>query len=80
MKHYRENHSEGYKIIHKANVAIARLVKKGIITKMPCGVCDSEKTEAHHPDYSKPLEVVWLCQKHHYWANRKNKEKDSSAV
>jgi hypothetical protein len=23
------------------------------------------KTEAHHPDYMRPFEVVWLCAKHH---------------
>ena len=29
---------------------------------MPCEVCGSEKRiQAHHTDYSKPLEIVWLC-------------------
>lgn len=28
-----------------------------------CERCDQDarKTEAHHPDYSKPLEIAWLC-------------------
>jgi hypothetical protein len=31
-----------------------------------CSICGSnEGIERHHPDYSKPLEVVFLCAKHH---------------
>jgi len=26
------------------------------------------KAEAHHGDYTKPLEVQWLCKEHH-WAH-----------
>lgn len=40
--------------------------KKGLITRKPCEVCgSSKKINAHHEDYSKPLEVIWLCSRHH---------------
>lgn len=48
----------------RAQVALQRAVKKGLVIPQPCEVC-GEKAEAHHPDYSKPLEVVWLCHLHH---------------
>jgi hypothetical protein len=31
-----------------------------------CSACGVEcKPQGHHPDYSKPLEVVWLCRPCH---------------
>lgn len=35
------------------------------LTKQPCEICGEVEVQAHHEDYSKPLEVRWLCIKHH---------------
>jgi len=40
-------------------------VKSGRLTKSPCVFCGNVKVQAHHHDYSKPLDVVWVCFKCH---------------
>jgi len=40
-------------------------LKRGKLVKTPCMVCGESEVEGHHPDYSRPLDVVWLCRKHH---------------
>ncbi len=40
-------------------------IMDGIVFKKPCQICGSPHVEAHHDDYDKPLEVVWLCRFHH---------------
>lgn len=47
-----------------AHNAVAKAVLRGKLTPHPCWVC-GEKAEAHHPDYDRPLDVVWLCPEHH---------------
>lgn len=44
---------------------VARAVRVGVLVKMPCEVCGSESSMAHHESYDRPLQVVWLCQVHH---------------
>lgn len=50
-----------------ARLAVARAVKKGQIRKSEtCYFCASpERLQAHHHDYSKPLDVFWLCSACH---------------
>lgn len=43
----------------------AYAVRAGKLVRKPCEVCGAEQVEAHHPDYAKPLDVRWLCFKHH---------------
>lgn len=69
-----------YRIEHRerllAGKAVYRAIKNGSLIRLPCVVCAKPKSEAHHDDYSKPLQVVWLCRAHHAKAdvNRRNKE------
>jgi len=47
-------------------------LRRGKLEKQPCQVCGSEDSQKHHEDYSKPLDVVWLCRKHHLELHRKS--------
>jgi len=69
-RHYRE-YQRQYKERVRAHQMIKRLIIKGIIKKEPCILCGENNSSAHHPDYTKPLEVVWLCQKHHSEKHRR---------
>src|SRR4030095_1753477 len=40
-------------------------IKRGVVSKEPCWICGAERVHGHHRDYSKPLQVIWLCHRHH---------------
>jgi translation initiation factor 2 alpha subunit (eIF-2alpha) len=44
-------------------VIALRLASK--LEKKSCSVCGDKNGQRHHEDYSKPLDVIWLCSKHH---------------
>lgn len=49
---------------NKARAIVGREVRMGRLIPEPCQKC-GKKAQAHHPDHTKPLEVEWLCPKHH---------------
>ena len=57
----REKHPEKY----HARTAVGNAIRDGRLIKQPCRICGNPKSQAHHHDYSKPLDVDWLCFKHH---------------
>jgi hypothetical protein len=56
----RQRHPER----ERAHIAIRNAIRYGRMLRQPCRICGA-KAEGHHADYSKPLEVDWLCFKHH---------------
>ena len=48
-----------------ARTAVARALRSGRLIRKPCEVCGVANAEAHHDDYSRPLDVRWMCRVHH---------------
>lgn len=61
FKRYKEKYPERL----KANSLLNYARRKGIIKMQTCEKCSEKRTHAHHDDYSKPLDVRWLCSVHH---------------
>jgi len=59
---YRAKHPKRY----AATQAVARAIRSGVLIVGPCEVCNTlDNIHGHHKDYSKPLDVTWLCAAHH---------------
>lgn len=60
-----ESWKRRHKKEHLAQLAVQRAVRLGALKRLPCKVCGEQKTVAHHEDYDKRLDVVWLCEPCH---------------
>lgn len=63
----RKRDKELYPEKHFARCQVAKALRNGTLEKSPCEICGATSAQAHHEDYSKPLDVIWLCPKHHKW-------------
>ena len=64
--HLRAMHLDQF----RARATLKHAVRTGRVTREPCQVCGDAKSEGHHDDYSKPLDVEWLCRRHHVEVER----------
>lgn len=63
----REYDKNGHYTFKQRVRALTRsYIKAGILVRQPCEVCGAtKKIEAHHDDYTKPMDIRWLCKQHH---------------
>jgi len=59
----------------KAHRAVSYALESGKLKRLSCEVCGKEKAHAHHENYSKPLDVIWLCSVHHSEIHKVGAEK-----
>ena len=63
---YQERDPQRY----QAHYTLTNAVRDRRIERQPCAVCGAtDRVQGHHNDYSKPLDVVWLCRDHHALAH-----------
>jgi hypothetical protein len=66
VKKYHQKWLDNNKEKRSAHIVVGNAVKRGDLIRKPCERCGKVKgVHGHHEDYSKPLEVIWLCKKHH---------------
>ncbi|MDB6455106.1 hypothetical protein [Falsirhodobacter sp. 20TX0035] len=50
---------------YNAHLAVQQALNSGTLDKQPCEVCGRTVVDAHHDHYDQPLNVRWLCRRHH---------------
>lgn len=54
----------------KCRAITRNAIRSGKLIKLDCYVCGNPNSESHHPDYTKPFNVVWLCKDCHVYEHR----------
>ena len=68
-REYMQTHQEA-RFKRVARNKVRSMIRNGKWVRQPCSRCGNPKGEAHHEDYSKPLEVKWFCRSCHIFIER----------
>lgn len=64
--YYARRFEKKYPHIARAHRLVRQAIRNGTLVRLPCEVCATVlDVHAHHEDYDRPLDVRWLCGKHH---------------
>ena len=63
--HYKKIQTARYPERIAARKAVFEAVRSGRLIRQACERCGDYPGHAHHEDYSKPLDVRWLCRSCH---------------
>jgi hypothetical protein len=85
MRNWRKTHplTAEQKLKDNARSYAFTYFKRGHIIKVPCESCGSPKSQMHHHDYSKPLDVEWFCRPCHmalHVEERRQEEKQIASI
>jgi hypothetical protein len=62
----------------RAHWMLARAIKRGEVSRPDTCQCGAPNPEGHHPDYSKPLMVMWLCYRCHKKLHMEERAKEKN--
>jgi hypothetical protein len=67
MRQWRRDHplSEKQRLRDACRSYAGVYLRRGKIKKADCIVCGSTESQMHHKDYTKPLEIDWMCRSCH---------------
>lgn len=77
-RHARERQNEPKK--YRARDAVHYQVRAGHLKKKPCIRCGAALAHAHHPDYTRPLKIIWLCDSCHKIEHGRLKQQATEAA